>query len=105
MDQPDSWTQTASRLLRSGGMLTLIWRAEGLPQVLRGLEKHFGGVVLRPIYSTATKPAIRVVLRAVRDSHAALRIAPALLLQDESGNPSAEAAAILRDAAPLQLFD
>jgi len=104
-DQLGGWAETARRLLRPGGMLTLIWRAEALAQVLTSLEKHFGGVVLRPIYSTATKPAIRVVLRAVKDSRAPLRIAPPLLLQDESGAPSAEAVAILRDAAPLQFLD
>jgi tRNA1(Val) A37 N6-methylase TrmN6 len=105
MDGLDGWTETARRLLRHGGILTLIWRAEGLAQVLGSLGKHFGSIALRPIYSTATKPAIRVVLRAVKGSRAPLRIVPALLLQDGSGIPSGEAAAILRDAAPLQFFD
>lgn len=94
------WIETACRLLRLSGTLTIIWRAEGFAQIL-GLLNGFGGISVLPIYATAAKPAVRIIVRAVKGSRAPCQIAPALLLQDESGRPSAAADAILRDAAAL----
>jgi len=42
-DTLERWTHAARRVLKSGGVLTLIWRADGLPQVLAVLERGFGG--------------------------------------------------------------
>ena len=39
-----AWIKAAARLLRPGGTLTLIWRADGLADVLRALDAAFGGV-------------------------------------------------------------
>ncbi len=37
-----SWVHAARRVLKSGGVLTLIWRADGLAQVLTVLDRGFG---------------------------------------------------------------
>ena len=39
-----AWTKTAARLLRVRGTLTLIWRADGLAEILRVLDPAFGAV-------------------------------------------------------------
>src|SRR6185295_14148243 len=36
-----TWVKTAARLLRPRGTLTLIWRADGLAEVLAAIERGF----------------------------------------------------------------
>lgn len=99
----DKWLRTASRLLRPSGTLTLIWRADGLAEVLATLPSGFGAVSLLPIYPKPGAAAIRVLLRAVKASRAPLTLLPGLLLNGADGKPSAAAQAVLRDAATLPL--
>jgi tRNA1(Val) A37 N6-methylase TrmN6 len=101
----ESWTETASRLLRPGGVLTVIWRAEGLVQVLAALEARFGGLAVLPVHSVAAKPAIRVLVRAIKGSAAPLRLQPSLLLQQADGKPTSAAEAILRNGEALALAE
>jgi tRNA1(Val) A37 N6-methylase TrmN6 len=96
-----NWIGAASRLLHSAGTLTLIWRADGLDQVLRTLESSFGSVAIVPVHGRAGQPAIRVIVRASKGGRAPLEILPGLVLNDASGKPTADAEAILRDAQPL----
>lgn len=95
------WIETAGRLLRPSGTLTLIWRAEGVAWVLAAIDEKFGAVAVLPVHPSAAKPAIRIIVRAVKGSRAPLTVLPALVLADETGKPSAVANAILRDAAAL----
>ncbi|HTV36774.1 MAG TPA: methyltransferase [Xanthobacteraceae bacterium] len=104
-DTLSGWVRTASRLLRPSGTLTLIWRADGAAGVLAALAAGYGAVSLLPIYGKPRTPAIRILLRAVKASRAPLVILPGLLLSDSQGQPTAEADAVLRGAAPLRLAD
>ena len=61
-----AWIKTAARLLRPGGTLTLIWRADGLAAVLKALDAAFGAVTVFPIHSKAGEPAIRILVRAAK---------------------------------------
>jgi tRNA1(Val) A37 N6-methylase TrmN6 len=90
------WLKTAARLLRARGTLTLIWRADGLADVLAALAPAFGAVAVMP-----DKPAIRILVTAVKASRAPLALMPPLVLADASGRPSAAAEAVLRDGAAL----
>ena len=60
------WIDAAARLLHSAGTLTLIWRADGLAEVLAALERRFGGIAVLPVHGRAGQPAIRVLVRARR---------------------------------------
>ena len=86
-------------LLHSAGTLTLIWRADGLAEVLAALERRFGGIAVLPVHGRAGQPAIRVLVRASKGSRAPLALLPGLMLNDEEGRPTAEAEAVLRDGA------
>ncbi len=97
------WMRAAARLLRPSGTLTLIWRADGVAEVLAALESGFGAVSLLLIYGKPGSPAIRIVARAVRGSHAPLTLLPGLLLADANDEPTAEAEAVLRGGAALPL--
>ena len=96
------WLGTASLLLGAQGTVTLIWRADGLADVLAALA-GFGGIVILPLHPRPDASAIRVIVRAVKGSHAPLRLLPGLVLNDAQGRPTAAAEAVLRDAAPLPL--
>ena len=89
----------AARVLHSAGTLTLIWRADGLAEVLAALDARFGDVAVLPVHGRAGAPAIRVLVRARKGSRAPLALLPGLMLNDEAGKPTAAAEAVLRGAA------
>ena len=91
------WVKTAARLLRARGTLTLIWRADGLADVLAALAPAFGATAVTPVHPAADKPAIRVLVTAVKGSRAALALLPPLVLTDGAGRPTAAAETVLRD--------
>jgi tRNA1(Val) A37 N6-methylase TrmN6 len=101
----EHWVAAAHWLLHSAGALTLIWRADGLADVLATLQDRFGGIVILPVHGRAGQPAIRVLARAVKGSRAPLMLLPGFALNDEEGRPTAEAEAVLRRAESLPLGD
>jgi tRNA1(Val) A37 N6-methylase TrmN6 len=100
-----AWIKTAARLLHPRGTLTLIWRAEGLSEVLRALDPAFGGVTVLPVHSKASEPAIRVLVRATKASRAPLALLPGLVLNDDAGRPTPQSEAVLRTGAVLPLAE
>ena len=79
---PD-WVHAARRTLKSSGALTMIWRADGLAEVLVALERGFGGLVVQPVHATLEGAAIRILVRAVKGGRAPLRLLPGLVLTSE----------------------
>ncbi len=96
-----AWIVTAHRLLRPGGSLAMILRADRMAEAVAGLEESFGGVSIVPVHGRAGDPAIRVVLRGTKDGRAPLVLLPGLDLNDRDGKPTSQAEAILRHAQPL----
>ena len=99
----EGWIHASRRLLKSGGVLTLIWRADGLSEVLAALGRGFGSLAVLPVHAEAAKPAIRVLVRAVKGGRAPTRILTGLLLKDQSGLPNKEVAKMLAGDAVLPL--
>ena len=99
-----AWLGSAARLLKPGGVLTLIWRAEGLFDVLTALSASFGAVAIMPVHPRPDAAAIRVLVRAVKGSRGTLSILPRLILNDMNGTPTPEVEAILREGSPLSLL-
>jgi tRNA1(Val) A37 N6-methylase TrmN6 len=97
------WVGVAARLLRPAGILTLIWRADGLDAALTALAKSFGAATILPVHPKPDTPAIRVLVRAVRASRAPLSLLPGLMLADATGKPTAAAETVLRGGALLPL--
>jgi tRNA1(Val) A37 N6-methylase TrmN6 len=97
------WVRTAARLLRPRGTLSLIWRADGLAEVLQALEPAFGDVMILPVHPKPAAPAIRILVRATKSSRAPLALLPGLVLNDDAGHPTPEADAVLRGHAVLPL--
>jgi tRNA1(Val) A37 N6-methylase TrmN6 len=102
----ESWVHAARRILKSGGVLTLIWRADGLGDVLAALDRGFGSLAILPVHGNAATPAIRVLVRAIKGGRAPTAIYPGLMLNDESGVPNKQVEEILtgRGVLPLAIL-
>lgn len=96
------WVSRAAWLLAPSGTLTLIWRADGLGDVLTALGDEFGGISVLPVLPRPNAAAIRILVRAVKGSRAPLALPAGLTLNAANGKPSVEAEAILRGGAALQ---
>ena len=99
------WLASAAWLLKPQGVLTLIWRADALGDVLAALKPDFGAPAVLPVLPRAGAPAIRVLVRAVKHGSGALRDYPGLVLNDGHGKPSAAAEAVLRAGETLSMAD
>ena len=97
----EGWVHAARRVLKSGGVLTLIWRADGIAEVLAALTRGFGSLEILPVHGEAAKPAIRVLVRAVKGGRAPTRLHSGLMLNDEAAVPNKLAVEILAGEAVL----
>lgn len=99
----ESWVHAARRILKSGGALTLIWRADGIAEALAALARGFGSLVILPVHAEAGRPAIRVLVRGVKGGKAPARVLSSLVLNDESGLPNKAVAEMLSGKRVLPL--
>jgi len=99
----ERWILAARRILKSGGALALIWRADGLVEVLSALGRGFGSLELLPVHAEATEPAIRVLIRATKGGKAPLQMHAALVLNDESTLPNKQLQDVLAGKGVLPL--
>jgi tRNA1(Val) A37 N6-methylase TrmN6 len=99
------WVASAAWLLKPQGVLTLIWRADGLPEVLSAVAREFGSVGVMPVLPRAGNPPIRVLVRAMKGARGKPVDYPGLILNDAQGQPTAEAEAVLRNGETLRLAD
>jgi tRNA1(Val) A37 N6-methylase TrmN6 len=82
----ERWVHAARRILKSAGALTLIWRADGLAEVLAALDRGFGNVAILPVHGDAAAPAIRVLVRAVKGGRTPTTLHPGLMLNQMAHN-------------------
>ncbi|WBL80518.1 methyltransferase [Bradyrhizobium xenonodulans] len=101
----NAWIHAARRILRSNGALTLIWRADGIGEVLAALSRGFGSLAILPVHGEAGRPAIRVLVRAVKGGRAPTRLLPGLMLNDETSVPKNGVKDILEGRAVLPLAE
>lgn len=107
------WIDAAARLLKPGGMLTLIYRADARGEVLAAFSCDFELVRLLPVYAKAGTVPIRIVVQAMRRGSRAENLdkpdtgteSAGLVLNGPDGRPTPEAEAILREAGPLPVND
>jgi tRNA1(Val) A37 N6-methylase TrmN6 len=95
-----AWLAAAAWLLRPGGRLALVHRADALATCLAAAtDRTFGAVAVRPVHPRAEAPASRILLTAVRGSRAPGQILPPLVLHGEDGAFLPRAAALHEGAA------
>jgi tRNA1(Val) A37 N6-methylase TrmN6 len=99
----ENWIHAGRRILKSGGVLTLIWRADGLLEVLTALDRGFGSLDILPVHGEAATPAIRLLVRARKGGKAPTRIHAALVLNDRSSVPNKQVQEVLAGKGVLPL--
>ncbi|CAA2103871.1 tRNA1(Val) (adenine(37)-N6)-methyltransferase [Methylobacterium bullatum] len=92
----ESWLKACLDLLKPGGTLGLVHRADALPDCLAALQRRFGGIVVRPVQARIERPAIRVLVTGIKGSRAPFTLAPPLILQEADGAMTPEADALHR---------
>lgn len=93
--------RTAVAVLRPGGTVTLIHRADRPDALLAAMKGRFGGITVRPVHPRPGAAAVRLILTGTKGSRAPVSILPGLVLQDSLGQPTPEAEAILREGQGL----
>ncbi len=97
------WLRVAVRLLRDGGTLTLIHRADQMADVLAALPKRAGGMTVKPVQPQANQPATRILVQATAGSRAPLILLPPLVLHGPDGSFTPEADAIHKGRAAISM--
>jgi tRNA1(Val) A37 N6-methylase TrmN6 len=98
-----SWARSAADLLKPGGTLGLIHRADALMEVLEALAGRFGDVRVLPVHPSEGAAATRILVRSRRGSRAPLQVRPGLVLHRPGGGWTDEADAILRGERDLSI--
>jgi tRNA1Val (adenine37-N6)-methyltransferase len=75
-----TWVDTARKLLRPKGTLTMIHRADRLRDLLAAFGPQFGALHILPLVPRAGQPATLVLVRATRDSKAGTQLLSPLVL-------------------------
>lgn len=97
------WAQAANRLLKPGGSLVLIHRAEALGEVLDALQDRFGDVRVLPVHPRREAPAARIVVAARKARRGPLALLPALVMHGVDGAFTEQCDAAQRGEADLPL--
>lgn len=100
----EAWMEAGLKRLKSGGVITVIQRADRLDDLLLALKGRAGAVVILPVQARAAEPAKRVLVQAIKTGKGPLQLLPPLSLH-ETGGPgfTPEADAIFRGERRLAL--
>ncbi|MBV7379739.1 tRNA1(Val) (adenine(37)-N6)-methyltransferase [Maritimibacter dapengensis] len=105
-----TWVDVATRRLKPRGYMTLIQKAERLPEVLKAMDDRLGSVLVKPLLPREGRAAVLVLVQARKGGRGAFRLAAPLILHDGAEHVGdvesyrREVSAILRDGAHLPLW-
>lgn len=102
-DDLDLWARLLHAMLVPRGSVTVVHRADSLPQILASLHNRFGDIRIAPLFPRAGAAASRILVQGIKGSRAPLQILPGLVLHGEANAFTPEADAVLRDGAAFTL--
>lgn len=82
----ERWIKTACAISRPGAGMSLIARPQAITAILDAFKGRYGAARVLPIHPRPSKPAIRIVVTALKGSRKALEFVPPLVLHDEDGS-------------------
>lgn len=99
----EEWLRVTCAMAKPKGTVTIIHRADALPELLTGVEGKLGGLIAFPLWPAAGKDANRILLQGIKGSKAPFKLGSGLVLHKEEGGFTPHAEAILREGAALSL--
>lgn len=102
-DALETWARFMARMVRRGGRVTLVHKAEALPRVLAAFATRFGALIVLPIHPRAGEDAIRVIVSGIKGNRAPLSLRAPFVLHGIGQEFTEEARSILRSGAALDL--
>ncbi len=100
----ENWLRASILMIRKGGSLSLIHRAERLGEILKAIEGQLGDVVVYPLWPKADgRPAKRVLVQGWKGQRGAMKLAPGLVVHEADGRYSSIANGVLRDGTAMPL--
>lgn len=97
------WLRVACAMAKPKGTVTIIHRADALPEMLQAVRGKLGGLTAFPLWPSERQPASRVLLQGIKGSRAPFTVAQGLVLHEADGSFKSQAMEILRDGAALSL--
>ena len=98
------WLKSSLLMLKSGGSLTIIHRADRLGELLTAIDGKIGDTVVYPLWPKADgRPAKRILIQGWKDAKGPLRLAQGLVVHEADGRYSQTASAVLRNGKALPL--
>jgi len=101
-----AWVKCATRMVKPGGTLTFVHRADKLADLLTALEGRAGGTKIYPLWPaprSSGKAATRIIVQATKGSRAPLEILPGLELHGQGGLIADKAWDILRKGREINI--
>ena len=99
----NEWLRVACAMAKPKGTVTIVHRADALPELLQGVEGKLGKLMAFPLWPAAGQGANRILLQGTKGSRAPFMLAAGLILHEEGGAFTPSAEAILREGAALAL--
>ena len=90
----DAWVRACLTIVKPGGTVCIIHRAERLGTILAALEGRSGGARLRSVHPRRDSSAARVLVSAIKGSRAPMTIEAPLILHGAGSAFTAEASAL-----------
>jgi tRNA1(Val) A37 N6-methylase TrmN6 len=97
----EAWVRGCLSLLRPGGTLLMIHRADALQEVLKAVSQGAGALIILPIHPYADRPATRILVHGLKGRRTRLSLVPPLVLHGADGTFTAEGEALHRGEARI----
>jgi tRNA1(Val) A37 N6-methylase TrmN6 len=99
----ERWIRCLATFIKPRGSITLIHRADALPQLIQGCAGRFGALTVYPLFPRQSVAANRIILQGRKGSRAPLKLMPGMVLHTREGRDfTKEAQSILRDGSGLK---
>ncbi|MHA1546978.1 MAG: tRNA1(Val) (adenine(37)-N6)-methyltransferase [Alphaproteobacteria bacterium] len=99
----EKWVARLAGLVRGGGTVTFIHRADALAALLAKMDRQLGALIVLPLAPRAGAPAKRVLVRGTRGSRAPMQLLAPWVLHQAKGDYTCQTQAVLRDCLPVDL--
>ena len=98
------WLKSSLLMLKNGGSLTLIHRAERLGELLAALDRKVGDIVVYPLWPKDDgRPAKRILIQGWKGAKGPLKLAQGLVVHEADGRYCQTANNILRAGKAMPL--